>query len=467
MKAPVEERLRRALAQHAAATAAPPDAWQRIEAATRRRRRPQLMRPVLLAPALAVAMIVLVATLNRDDEAKRVRVAGEAGRVYLAPSGLEGYRLTEAITDPQSPPAPAGTQRVFARRGADGVTMPASIVVNIPPDQQPQVTGPGTKTLHIAGEDLATYRDPDGRLVLSWQEAGGPAVGLSAFGVSDEEIVAVAESLRPGPAATSTPRLPDGFAIVQDGPLPTAPFRLTDQAWESKADKFRLTVTEVPSVSLDAVAWGHPHGRAVAVRGTTGLFDDATSRDPSMLTWIERHDTVVTMLGFDMDLARLREIADGLRPIDETGWHKLATTALTSEPPRGGPGAMLVATGERDGAQWEAAIQDAGGKDGVCLNLDYRDFSRQLCVPASPPAPPAVVGVTVDNGFLLATAGEGVASLRVVMADGSVVTASPVRRRGDSTRFVVVSLPSAAEPTSVVALDDAGREVSTTAVSAP
>ncbi|MFN2504151.1 MAG: hypothetical protein ABR540_07970 [Acidimicrobiales bacterium] len=336
MTGPVEERLRRALSQQAETTTTAPEAWSRIRSRTEvRPRRSRLTSSVVMLPACAVAVVVVVAAavLLREDGGTRVQVTGQPERLYLAPTGLgERFRLVFADTDPVGGlRGPSGVMRVFGRRAADGVALSASVVVRVPWDLPLEATDPGAQTVRVLNEDMTVHRDSDGRRIITWRQQDGSEAGLATFGLSDDELVAAATSLRAAPA-TAAPQLPPDFVNVFSGDLPYGPFPLTDQRWQAtNGDTFSITVVEVPGVNLDALVGDSPGGRAVTVRGRTGLTDSAGE----MLAWIERPNTLVVVVSSSLDGAAIREIAESLRPIDEGAWGKLAATAETDDPTAG------------------------------------------------------------------------------------------------------------------------------------
>lgn len=329
---PVDEGLRRALHQQAAATTPPPDAWEGIRARLERRGRPGRGAVVLVA-ACAVVVVLVAASVGGGGD-RRLDVTAEPGRLFLAPTGVDGrYRLLHAVEDPGADGSRRnGEMKVFGRRAPDGVTVSASVVVEVP--AEPIGGDPEDTPLTVAGEQLTVLGDDYGRRMVSWAQTDGRPVGVVTFGLSDEELVALVASLRPA-SALDTPTLPAGFVPLHHGPAPREPFPLTDQRWQAAdGESFSVAVADVAGVTLDVVAGHQPGGRAVAVRGTTAVFSD---RDGSMLTWIERPDTVVSVMSPELDEATLRRIAEGLQRIEEPEWRRLYASAERHEPSQGIP----------------------------------------------------------------------------------------------------------------------------------
>lgn len=309
-----------------------------MRAGPARLRRPGLRRwafPVCVATAAAACIMVLV-FVGRDDDGA-VRATAGPGRLYLAPSGLDGrFRLTNAETDPRygpaSPVAP-GAFRAFGRRAPDGLALEASVVVVVPSDFALIGAEPASP-LPALGQKVAVSTDHYGLRILSWTQRDGQTVGVMTFGVPDDALVRLAESLLAGDASRDTPALPPGFTPVHRGDLPGGPPPVSIQSWEADdGDNFMVTVSDVPGATVDDVAWYLPGGRATPVRGAVGVYSERQDAD---LAWIERPGTVVTVHGAGLSEAELVAIAEGLRPVDENAWWELAAGARRLDDPAPG-----------------------------------------------------------------------------------------------------------------------------------
>lgn len=98
----MEQRLRHALRQGAETVQAPPGAWEGIRARIEPGRQRRLARPgahLAVGAAVVLVAVVLAATL-RGNDANRLEVAAGPGRLYLAPSAVDGFRLVYAVIDP-------------------------------------------------------------------------------------------------------------------------------------------------------------------------------------------------------------------------------------------------------------------------------------------------------------------------------------------------------------------------------
>jgi hypothetical protein len=299
MSTPVEERLRRALAQQAEATTVAPDGWSRIQARLRpdRRWRPSGLRQwLLLAPAAGVAVValVVVAVFAGRDGAKTVQVTGGPGRLYLAPTGVEPrFQLRSADLDPQVDPLPPGTFRAFGRRAADGVALEASLVITVPANFALRGSLPPTRDLRVLGRNVPVAEDGAGAQVPSWTQPDGRTVALMAFGLSDAQLVAVIESLLPGDATTAAPALPPGLLPVRSGALPEGTLPMSVQTWEANdGARFGVNVADAPNATVDDLAWWVPGGKATKVRGKTAIYTD---RSGGFLTWLERPGVAVSV----------------------------------------------------------------------------------------------------------------------------------------------------------------------------
>lgn len=332
MKTPVEERLRRALAQQAETTTSSPHAWRRIQ--DRRAgagRRPAFSRWTVLAPAAAVIVLVLIVVALAGDGGKgTLRVTGDAGRLYLEPTGVEPrFRFAGAGNPGREP----WTFRAYGRRAADGVTLDASVVVAVPGEGLLDGVTFLPEPLRAAGRDVKVAGDGFGRRFLYWTQAGGRTVAVMTHNLSQDEMMGVAESLLPGDAATADPVLPAGLAAVDSGRIGGTAVAM--QTWQADdGDNFTLSVADEPGATFDRVAWSMAGARVTSVRGTTAMYRSGFT---GYLGWIERPGTVVTLVGNGLTEQELVAVADGLRPIDEAQWRQMIDTPRESQssgPPR-------------------------------------------------------------------------------------------------------------------------------------
>ena len=339
MNAPVEERLRRALAQQAETTATSPDAWRHIQARRAGNRRPAFVRWTVLAPAAALTVLILVVLAVAGDRGERtLRVTGDAGRLYLKPTGVEPrFRLVGAGNREGREP---WSFRAFGRRGVDGVTLDASVVVAMPSVgilDSIVVTFLPTP-LRAAGRDVTTATDQFSRRILNWTQADNRTVGVVTHGLSEGEVVSLAESLLAGDAATAAPVLPAGFTALDSAAVPGGTSVAT-QTWQADdGDSFMLSVAHEPGATLDRLAWSLPGGRVTRVRDTTALY---RAGHTGYLGWIERPGTIVTLRGIGLTEQDLLSIAEGLRPIDDSEGREMIDRlggSLGAGPPLGAVG---------------------------------------------------------------------------------------------------------------------------------
>lgn len=327
MTTPVEERLRRALAQQARTTTTAPDGWRRVRARLDRGghvRRPGFGRWLLLAPAAGVAVValVIVATLVGQEGGRTVRVAGGAGRLYLVPTGVEPrFHLLTAVDDPQVAALPPGTFRAFGRRAGDGLTLDASAVITVPADFALSGANPTTKPLRVLGREVAVVDDGFGSQIPTWAQADGRTVAVMTYGLTEAQLVALVGSLLPGDATTDMPSLPAGFTPVRSGALPEGTPAVSIQEWQADdGARFGVSVSDAGGVTVDDLAWWLPGGRATKVRNKTAISAD---RSGQVLTWIERPGVAVTVYSRDLSEKELGSVAEGLRPVVEAEWRAL------------------------------------------------------------------------------------------------------------------------------------------------
>ena len=357
MSSSVEERLRNALSQQAEVTTTSPDGLNRIRARIDGKpgvRWPSFGRWAVWAPAAVMALVVVmvVAGLAGPDRDGSVQVTGGGKRMYLAPTNAEDrFRLVAAGGDPG--PLPGGIFRAYGRRAPDGVALEASVVVNVPADVARVGAIPEPTPLRAVGRDVSVAGDDFGRRILSWTQADGRSVAAMTYGLSQGELVALAESLLTGDATKDAPRLPAGFVPVGDGTLPEGPPVMSHSTWQARdGAQLFVNVTEYPGVTLDHLAWWLPGGRATEVRGTTGIFAERREGD---LAWIEQPGTVVTLHGTGMPPSELLTIAEELRVLDEAEWRELVARVRASgggpqpsgpdlrDPQQPGPSRLLTA----------------------------------------------------------------------------------------------------------------------------
>jgi len=343
----IEDRLRRALAAEAAALevgttpafAAPP--------APRR-------RPVLLVAALAAVTVLSLAVVARDDGRRRLQVTAPPGRLYLAPTDAKGFRLTDAATDPDLGELGGDpiSKSFFAKPSQDGTTVTATVAVFVFATD-PQVPRERAETLLVEGEYIDVVRGPDDNAVLMWEEGDGSAVHVATSGLADVELVALAASLRPGPAASVAPALPTGvLALPADVRIPDDDAPLSTQHWVSdNGDSFDLIVAEDPALTPAALVWSYPQSRATTVRGHEGrVFDGELRR----LGWLERPGALVTLDSSSLTIDQMRGIAENLRALDAAEWKALTATAQPEQMMRKRGRSEIVAKAERAGKAWEA-----------------------------------------------------------------------------------------------------------------
>lgn len=348
---PIEERLRHALAAQASTTQTDPTAWDIIQDQTGqppRARAPQARRStrLVLAPLVGASMVALVvgALLVRGGSSRLGLSAGPDG-IFLVPEGLDPrFRLVHATSEEGLGALQAGpATRVFGRRAPDGAALTAAAIVRAPAGDVLDGTEP-EGALAVVGEVLTVHRDGYGRRILVWADgASGLDVALIIYGLGNHELTSLVESLWAG-VLSAVPRLPAGFVTVFDGRLPPGPFPFTGLTWESEAgDRLSLNVARVPGLTLDGPAWELPGGRAVAVRGTTGIFAD---RAESVLTWIEPTGVVVLMSSPTLGEQELVAIARLLTPLSQADWQLLASTAQDRGPVPPPPSQLVPVPGQ-------------------------------------------------------------------------------------------------------------------------
>ena len=340
MNGPVEERLRRALAQQAETTTTSPDGWRRIQARRAGARRPGFDWWKLLAPAAAVTAVIVVLALVAGGGGERtLRVTGDSDALRLLPTGVEPrFRLVNVTTTHPGGPSGPVTYRAFGRRGPDGVALQASVVITIPGDLARGAT-PDLAPMRVLDQEVIAGTNPVGQRALRWYQPDGREVGLLTYGLSSAEVVRVVESLVLGDASTDTPALPAGLAPFATGSLPGDTQQLAVQDWDSDdGARFLVTVAEESGASLDRVALSMPGGRALNLRGTTAIYSPAGG---GYLTWLERPETVVSLQGQGLSEKELVTIAQGLRPVPDAEWQALEARfrppAVPAPPPDIGP----------------------------------------------------------------------------------------------------------------------------------
>jgi hypothetical protein len=484
MSSSVQERLRNALSQQAEATKTSPDGWNRIRARIDRNpgvRSLSFGRWAVWAPVAAMALVVVtvLAGLAGPERDGSVQVSGGGTRMYLAPTSVEGrFRLVAAGGDPQGP-LPGGIFRAYGRRAPDGIALEAAVVVNVPADFALVGAIPEPTPLRALGREVSVAGDDFGRRILSWTQADGRSVAAMTYGLSQGELVALAESLLAGDATKDAPSLPVGFVPVLDGILPEGPPVLSHSTWQSQdGAQFFVNVSEYPGVTLDHLAWWLPGGRAAELRGTTGIFAERREGD---LIWIERPGTVVSMHSTRMSPSELLTIAEGLRVLDGAEWRQLVARVPASgggglqpsgpdlrDPRRPGPSRLLTAENSYfllRPVQGRSAPPCPAGPSGPMAPVvaEKVDGNEVACLQVGPPGldadDVATASARLDRSggrweveFALTTEGASrLSALRrdadpdgqvAILVDGQVVSV-PKLADGPTTRGIVPGLDEA------------------------
>ena len=441
MSSPVEERLRRALEQQAEATTVASDGWRQIR--TRidqdgRRRRPAILRWTMLVPAAALGVALVVLAQMRGDGDREIQVTGGSGRLFLVPTGVEPrFHPASADTDPPVPSPPPGTYRAFGRRAADGVALDASVVITVPVARG--VVGAITEPapLRVLDRDVAVARDDFGQRILTWTQSDGQTVEVMTYALSDAELVALAASLLPGDAAKDTPTLPSGFTPVTSGNVPTD-IMIAFSLWEAAdGSRFHVSVTEPQPATIDDLVRWLPGGRAVQVRGSTGIVSDRTGT--VYLIWIERPGAVVSMDATGLAAAELLAIAEGLQPVDDDAWRGLVARAGRSMEGSGAPFTVQPGSPQERSPSPTRSSQVLTSENSYLL---LRPVTGRL----DPPCPGPSTGGPSDPVVAERVAGQELACYRVgppLFFPGSVASATAVPILPDGDRWVVAVRPNA------------------------
>lgn len=491
-EADVEDRLARALDQRASTTRVSPDAWQQIEERTARARRRRSATGWVGVPALAAAVAAVLAVVTGGGGDDRQVTAAEPAPAYFVIRDVAGRLELRSVEDhSMSPGDGLGTQRVYGRRAADGLSFDATISVGTYPADRRGPQDPRDEDgerLDVRGFE-ATLRSYGDHTSVSWRE-NGLVVEVFAYGVGREELVAAVRAAEVRAAGARMTALPARFAQVYEGPSPGGPEigaeRVTRQGWvrlepgdEPTPDDvprtgITLTVYEGAGMSLDSIAWTMPGARRSGAAGQPALLDPQVGA----LAWAPRRGVVLVLSAehnyeessfvdgepewahpfTERDLA---DLAARVEAIDEATWRRLVAGL-----PGGGsagplvPGARnaeVVATGGDGESAWTARAYLSQGM--VCLDVSSRGSGSGGCFPA--PASSAIDGVGVlSDGMLTALVAKDVAEVVVELDGADPLSVEPARSSDDlPVDFLVVQLPDGARATAVVARDASGRDV--------
>jgi hypothetical protein len=287
---------------------------------------------------------------------------------------------------------------------------------------------------------------------LVWSPAPGRLAQVLGSGVSDDELVGVAEGFLAPPQLDATP-LPAGFTEVQrfDGRAypPAVPRRYAVNTLPLRGPS---RPEGTPSVQIIA-GWGATvpaAGNTVAIRERAGVVSGEGAK--TSLTWSERPDLVVTVTGTNLGLDDVRRIALGLREqsIEEvearpTGAH------------------VLLSQGDLGGTPFE--LRTWGGPSGRCLELAYGAVTSACG--ADPTRDVVDFPGTIAQGMAFGSVQLDTASVRLELEGGLIVdTAAVGKTAGLGTAFYVVAVPPEATMVrAVVALGPAGEELRRTPAS--
>lgn len=450
----IEDRLRRALSLEAGAVDVGAPAALAATAVGRR------SRPGFVVAALAAVTVLALAVVARDDGGNRLQVTSSTGRLYLAPTNVEGFRLIDVATDPKPDPD-QGTlvaRRFFARPSADGTTVTATVAVVVL-EADRLTSGDGREEIVVEGEPVDVQRGPDDNTMLLWEEDSGLSVHVAAYGLGDSDLVDLAASLRPGPAASATPDLPAGVvplpATVQLPP-DDAP-RSTQQWINASGDSFTLAIGEHASLDTEALRWSFPAARPTTVRGHEGRVSGGELR---RLAWLERPGALVTLDSNSLTVADLGTIAVGLRSLDEAQWEALAATEETDLALRKRGRATIIAAGEREGSPWEALVYGLEERvvPAVCLEVGGQD----ICYQATGVSRSGMSALLASGGFITGVTAADVDRVEARLPDGRVLDVEPLGvdlELSLSIGFIVIPLPADLASATVVAFDGEGREL--------
>lgn len=413
--------------------------------------------------ALAALAAVLAVVASGKDDPKVT--AGSTSPARYAPTGLDGrYRLNSVFTEPPGTFPEGETRHTYGRRAADGVSLEASLQVDV------EAAG-STSPPASPDDELVTVRGREAVLIDSgsgasvhWREEDGRQLRVAAWNTSRADVLAVANGLTVEPDDARATALPPGFEA-----LPATPGELAERATTQHraslvgGPTFSLTVYEEQALSLDSVLGRSPLAKRADVNGKPALLGGG------LVAWMPRPGVLLVLQGDPspgaFTDATMLDVAARVRSLDEGSWQRLVGPFATAPGAAGGRGPSTSVTVAPDsgkgrsrsvavasGPGWKASAYRDG--DEVCLVLTGTGVEEPQCATIGGSA---TWDVRRDAaGFLTFIVGPDVEEIIVESTNGFQPFPVQGSKAGLPARFVVMNIPTGVEVIGVEVLGTGG-----------
>lgn len=330
--------------------------------------------------------------------------------------------------------AGAGSTRSYTRSGPTGQTdrLILSLQVGAAPIDIDAEVGryAGARRVEVHSRPALLLPIVPGRTeaTVAWSPNGGQLAQVRGVGLSDDELLTVAQRLVPfGLDQTPVPEGFQGSGGRPSGALPPPVPRRYQIATTPLRGPATNPSYPVPAVRVVAV-WNDPlpPGVPETVRGRPASL--STAGADTTLAWFERPGLLVTVTGTNLRLEDVVRVATGLREqsLDE----------VVSRP---GGARVLLGRGQLAGGPYELWV--TGGPGGLCLELTRQSVAHtcRFDLTATISDLPISIALGVAFGPVVPTA----ATVRLELAGGRAVETPAIGAdSGQGAAFYVTDLPA-------------------------
>ena len=444
-------------------------------------------------------------TVTAAADQLKIRTPGApSGLPKLLPTVPEGWVIESAgdyaPTESEGSTLPdRGNAVTQVYRSADGS---AAIRVDIHTD--PTVVGgftpdangnPDASTVEVHGQPTLLTVDPKGldMTMLMWGEGEHTTVTVMASGISQEQLLAFADSLQPAAEGWAATALPVGIALLYSGD-PDTPMGYGGPSWQlgyrgpedlSQPQDPTITVSAAKGTGDALVVFPSPadHPDQVSVANQPAIYLQGPEADGAQtyctLVWVdEASGLVMTMNAFGVSRNDMIAFAAGMHAVPDAEWQQAVAEVLpkADEPtgpveppvptqPEGFPN--LAAGTLPDGRAWTinaTRYRDQPEANLVCGDLTFAGSSDTLggaCANVDG-SPRAGISVGTDGGFLLFGATPGTATSVSIEQTGADPITAPTVASNDASialRWFVVEVGDSKKVTAIIGHDANGAEV--------
>jgi hypothetical protein len=353
---------------------------------------------------------------------------------------------------------------------------------------------PDASTVHVHGQPALLTVDPKGldMTMLMWGEGEHTTVTVMSSGISQEQLLAFAESLQPAAEGWNATALPAGVTLLYSGD-PDAPMGYGGPSWQlGYRGPEDLSQPQDPSISVSAakgtadalVVFPGPadHPEQVSVANQPAIYMQGPEADGAQtyctLVWIDRASgLVMTMNALGVSRNDMISFAASMHAVPDADWQQAVAEVLPKREPTGPveppvptqpEGFPNLAAGTLpDGRVWTinaTRYRDEPDANLVCGDLTFGGSSETVggaCANVDGSPRPGI-SIGTDGGALLFGATPASATtVSVEQAGADPVTAPTVASNDPSIelRWFVVEVGDSKKVTAIVGHDANGAEV--------